>query len=103
MRQDEENFQFSLSLNQLFRQLESKLYPFLCIMKMTIVNRSAQVPYVSRDVMGNSLRHINTEAERHRRDYRILRDIVLLFSSIQADYETDLSRQSRSVDKRHPK
>lgn len=93
MRTDEENFPFSPSLTTLFRYLESKLYPFLCVMKMTLFSRtSLSVPVVTSDVMATSLVNMRTTAERHRRDYRILRDVVLLFDSIQKDYDVSFGR-----------
>ena len=94
MRTDEDNFPFSPSLSGFFRSLEAKLYPFLCMLQMTISRRTTYpVPYVIREEMGTSLRSVHTSAERHRRDYRLLRDIVLLFDSIQRDYDVNFGRR----------
>lgn len=56
-------------------------------MKVAIVHRDTMLPYVSSDVMHTSQRIVETRAQRHMRDYRILKDVVRLFHSIQLDYE----------------
>jgi hypothetical protein len=86
MLADEEHSAYSPSYTSHFRHIESKIYPLLCQLKMAILNKGAQLPHISNDVMHTSLRNVDTHALRHMRDYRILKDIVRLFHSIQGDY-----------------
>lgn len=86
LREDEEKSPFSPSLEFQFRRLESRLYPFLCFVKMAFTYRSTQqISDISIDVV-TEVTSIETETQRHLRDYRILRDIVRLFYLIQSDY-----------------
>ncbi|KAH3707638.1 hypothetical protein DPMN_067048, partial [Dreissena polymorpha] len=86
LREDEAKSPFSPSLEFQFRRLESRLYPFLCFVKLAVTYRSTQqMSDMSIDVI-TPVTSIETETERHMRDYRILRDIVRLFYLIQSDY-----------------
>ncbi|WAR21541.1 hypothetical protein MAR_015515 [Mya arenaria] len=91
VREDEERSNYSPSLDFHFRSLEAKLYPFLCFIKMAFTYRVEIVmPAVSHEEIVNSLQQANTVAERHMRDYKILRDLVHLFHAIQYDYSTSI-------------
>lgn len=87
MLADEEHSTYSPNYSVHFRHLESQIYPLLCQLKVALLNRGARLPRIRHDVMHTSLRNVDTHAQRHMRDYRILKDIVRLFHSIQADYQ----------------
>ena len=88
IRTDEEISAVSPGLDFYFRKLEAKLFPFLCYIKMAFIRRVPHyhLPLISSQEIIRSLIQVDSGAERHMRDYKILRDLVLMFHSIKHDY-----------------
>lgn len=87
MRVEEEESSFSPSFTAHFRLIESQIYPLLCQLKVAILGKGEQLPFISSSAINHSLRNTETHAQRHMRDYRILKEFVRLFRAIQSDYE----------------
>ena len=93
VKQDEQDSLFSPNYNGDLEILELKMYSFFCHLFYAIESRTNGTIL---PVVGPSLQTPENVAERFKRDYKILKDVVQLFRAISVDYE--LHRQTGSVE-----